>query len=191
MINFSAIKFLCSTQSSCILLGSYSTFLKDQAEEVFVWHNPCVPHLDSFNSVLRGHRSSRVYLNLSCAELPWSWPMLLLKSHIPDTRIPQSSKVCIMPLLFYKRPTLVPIFINRNLKRIFAFTKKGEKWKKHSTFVLQWAVVEAACPKKWEWLLKSSFSKNYTQHLSIQTWVLTVSVSICALSQFFFLLCPY
>ena len=33
-------------------------------------------------------------------------------------------KASFMPLHFYKRPVLVPVFSNRKLKRIFAFRNK-------------------------------------------------------------------
>lgn len=38
-------------------------------------------------------------------------------------------KASFMPLHFYKRPVLVPVFSNRKLKRIFAFRKKGKNKK--------------------------------------------------------------
>lgn len=122
------IKF-CSTESSYILLVCYVTFLKDQAAGVFVWHTP--------SSHVLTH-SIKIYLVSSEATDLWesteTWAMqscpafgqiLLLKTLNPDTSIPYFSKVCIMPLLFYQRPTLVPIFINRRKsEQGFIYTKK-------------------------------------------------------------------
>ena len=34
---------------------------------------------------------------------------------------------CFMTLNFYKRPILVPVFLNRNPKRIFTFTQKAKR----------------------------------------------------------------
>ena len=38
-------------------------------------------------------------------------------------------KVWVTPLYFSERSTLVPVFSERNPKRIFIFTKKGKRWK--------------------------------------------------------------
>lgn len=45
------------------------------------------------------------------------------------TVIARFLKASFMPLHFYERPALVPVFSNRKLKRIFAFRKKGKSKK--------------------------------------------------------------
>ena len=55
------------------------------------------------------------------------------------TGIPCFSKVCFIPLCFYKRPTLVPVFTNwKKSEEIFTFMKKGEKWKLVPHFMPFW-----------------------------------------------------
>ena len=47
---------------------------------------------------------------------------------LPNTGIRCFLKVCFTPLCSYKRPTLVPVSLTeRNSKKIFEFTEKGEK----------------------------------------------------------------
>ena len=50
-----------------------------------------------------------------------------------------------MPLHFYERPALVPVFINWKIsEEDFPFyKKKGEKWKQHLVVVLQQDIKEA------------------------------------------------
>lgn len=52
---------------------------------------------------------------------------------------------------FTEVPTLVPVFTDRYLKRIFTFAKKGRKQKKHFVFILQGAITEAVCILSTEW----------------------------------------
>lgn len=66
-------------------------------------------------------------------------------------------KVHIKPLCFYKRSTLVPVFGNWKKRMVdFTFMKTGEKPKKHSAFVWQWAITEATHT------VNSFFPGNYT-----------------------------
>ena len=58
----------------------------------------------------------------------------------PGTGNPRWWESSLRAFHFYERPTLVPVlllllFTGRNPKRIFAFTKKVEKWKERSAFV--------------------------------------------------------
>lgn len=54
-------------------------------------------------------------------------------------------KFTLLPLRFYERPILVPVFTNvKKSKKDFSFYwKKGEKWKSCSAFISQWTVTEA------------------------------------------------
>lgn len=51
-----------------------------------------------------------------------------------------------MPLRFYKRPILVPVFTNKKKQseEDFTFKKKGGKQKERLVFVLQQTILEAA-----------------------------------------------
>ena len=72
-------------------------------------------------------------------------------------------KVHFIPLPFYKRPTLVPVFTNwKKSKEDFCFYKKRWKWKQHSVFVFQATVTEASRPWAGQGDLPDSFPGNYT-----------------------------
>lgn len=74
-----------------------------------------------------------------------------------------------LPLCFYERPTSVPVFVNqKKSKEDFAFMEKGKMQKLCCTFVLPWAIREAAVPQAERVDLPIYFPGSHTQHLSIQ-----------------------
>lgn len=89
---------------------------------------------------------------------------------------PAFRKVHVMPLRFYERPTLVPVFANRKKsEEDFRFYEKRQKV--NTAFGVCF-VVRGALP--------SPFPGNHAQHLSLkppELW--TVSVSICCISIYF------
>ena len=85
-------------------------------------------------------------------------------THYPTrTGIPHFLKVQVMPLHFYKRPTLVPVFVNQKKSQddFSLLRKKGKKRKWHCV------CFAAKHPKQQKWPPSSSFPRNYTEHLSI------------------------
>ena len=90
-------------------------------------------------------------------------PVLFFENEIPYSSMPRFLKVYIMPLGFYKRPTLVPVFTNwKKSKRIFVFVEKGEMQKQHLVFVWQQAPSgERGAPP-------GSFPRNHAQHPSVK-----------------------
>ena len=89
--------------------------------------------------------------------------------------------VCFMPLGFYRRPTLVPIFANKKKSEKDFHLKGGwgggGMWKPKVAFsiVLQWVIIEAACTWSSKVAPPSSFLRKHTQLLSIQpSWLWTL-----------------
>lgn len=72
------------------------------------------------------------------------------------------SKVHIMPLPFTKDLHLVPVFPNRNPRRVFAFTKKKAESKN--------SIQHSSCSKLLkslpapQWYPPNTLPKNYSQH---------------------------
>ena len=93
---------------------------------------------------------------------------------------PCFSKVRFMLPCFYKRPALVPGFVNQNKsKRIFHFYKQS--WKAKIAFRVCRAARRA---------LTGSFPRNYSQRLSVQlSEISTVSLSMCASSRLMLCMC--
>lgn len=114
--------------------------------------------------------------------------ILLLKTLNPDTSIPYFSKVCIMPLLFYQRPTLVPIFINRRKsEQGFIYTKKVKSENSTQHLFCSKQLHRQCTPRS-----ESGTSNLLLQdlHSASQHPVTSFDcVSICALSQGLFCVC--
>ena len=129
-------------------------------------------------------------LSSSSADLNVGWSQAISAislSFFIQVQVTPLFETCCMPLHFYKRPTLVPVFINQNKsEEDFCFYEKRLKVKIalrvcFAVFVLQrrWAPLAARVA------LPSSFPGNYTPHLSIKRplfWA--VSVSICLISTY-------
>ena len=102
--------------------------------------------------------------------------------------IPCFSKVCFIPLCFYKGPTLIPVFVNqKKSKEDFCFM--GKRWKAKIVFAFANAIMEAVHPEKREWPCQAPSwgPHSASQHQAPELW--TVSVSICAFSSFILCIC--
>ena len=95
-----------------------------------------------------------------------------LYTHIyTQTGIPHFMKVCVMPLCFYQRPTLVPVFTNQKKKKSkddFCFYKKRQKAKIALSVCFAGAMIEAACTPSSERGTAKLLPGNYIQQLSIK-----------------------
>lgn len=92
---------------------------------------------------------------------------------IPFTHILPFPEVCLMPLCFYERPTLLPVFTNE-IWRVFCFYEKG--WKVKIVFSICFAVNRCGGRESG---MARLLPGNYIQHLSIRLRKLqTASVSI-------------
>ena len=86
------------------------------------------------------------YLGYGQRQYSFSWFLNYCSYVYKNTGILCFSKVCLCPLTFLESPTLVPVFVTKiNPKRIFTFVRKGKKQKQRSAFVLQRALIKAAC----------------------------------------------
>lgn len=98
-----------------------------------------------------------------------------------------------MPLDFYERLTLVPVFGNlRNLKMIFAFAKK-KSWKAKIGFSIYICREPIKLEAVHSWAVRGALRGSFLgTTLSLSTssqWLWTVSVTICVVSAYF--VCPF
>ena len=123
-----------------------------------------------------------------CSSLPLTF--LVLKSILSDinTSISCSLKVHVMPLHFYERSTLVPVFSNwMKSEEDFHFYEKGQKSKYRSLFILQQVIIEAACTSSFLGpTLSVSASGPQSLQLCLQASVLHVDFFCVSISK----ICP-
>lgn len=127
-----------------------------------------------------GETNTREPLKRYVKQMNFPYSYIYIKTYIHNTNtctsINHFMKVHFMTLHFYKRPTV------RNSKRIFNFMKKKKKrWKQHSAFVRSKPLQRQCVPQTAGVAFQPPSPSNYTQHLSIGSPVLNLSVSIWAL----------